>query len=47
MGVLSVLKKTGFYLNYIRTAPVYLAYKSSPQKDKIKMDLDRCRRSSG
>ncbi len=38
-----VLKSILLYLNYLRTIPVYLAYKTSPQKQKIKMDLDRWR----
>ena len=38
-----IFKKIFFYFNYLRTIPVYLAYISSPQKQKIKMDLDRWR----
>ena len=41
--MVSVFKTIIFYLNYLRTIPVYLAYKTSPQKQKIKMDLERWR----
>ena len=43
MSVFSVFKNSFFHLNYIRTIPVYLMYKTSHQRDKIKMDLDRWR----
>lgn len=43
MGVIKSIQQAVFYLNYLRTIPVYVAYKSSTQRDKIKMDLDRWR----
>lgn len=43
MRMLSIIKKIGFYLNYLRTIPVYLSYRASAQRGKIKMDLDRWR----
>ena len=43
MRILSTIKMFGFYLNYLRTIPVYLSYKTSAQRGKIKMDLDRWR----
>lgn len=37
------LTKLLLRLNYARTLPVYMAYQTSPQKEKIKKDLDRWR----
>ena len=43
MGVIEAIKAISFHVNYLRTVPVYMAYKASPQREKIKMDLDRWR----
>lgn len=41
--MIALIKKIIFYINYLRTAPVYLGYLLSAQRKQIKMDLDRWR----
>ena len=41
--MIALIKKILFYINYLRTAPVYLGYLLSAQRKEIKMDLDRWR----
>ena len=36
-----LLRETRFYLNYLRTLPVYLCVRTSPARDVITKDLDR------
>lgn len=41
--MIALIKKIMFYMNYCRTAPVYLGYLLSAQRQEIKMDLERWR----
>lgn len=43
MNPIVLLKNIWFYINYLRTLPIYICYCLSPQKEKIKMDLNRWR----